>query len=218
MAGCGEASDGANTRPGSTLVDSLVERGIGKLAEGRWECVNEISDRYPEGNSEDPSETVSSVVNISADGLFSYEELPPASGFNSGTGTWEVEGLQLKLAIPWQGDGANGFYRWVHEADADPPTHLEGEDLSRDSTGPPDQELDVDIGKDRIRIVQKDVPGGDGPNYDWDVSCTRESSDPGEIPPTVPPSDGDDDEEVVPEGSAPAATAPTAATTPPGGS
>ena len=43
-----------------------------------------------------------------------------------------------------------------------------------------------DVARDRVTIVQHDEPGQKGPNYDWDVTCTRESSNPGPIPQTMP--------------------------------
>lgn len=209
VGGCGSEGGGEGKGDdGPGVVDSLLGRGVGEFAEGRWECDTETNDGgFPR--------RVKSVVNIAADGRFSYDELADRRGYlplHSGSGTWSVSGRRLRLSIPWEGDGDNGFDTWSYDANADPPTHLEGTQLDIGPRKRPDHELDVEIGKDRIRLVQEDQPGGDGPNYDWDVTCTRESSEPGEIPPTVPPSDGDDDEVVVPEGPAPAAT------TAPGGS
>lgn len=126
------------------------------------------------------------------------------------SGTWTVDGLELRLAVPWHDDGRNGFYQWTHEADADPPTRLRGRSEDARSV----QDFEVDLGPDRLRLTQKDAlpPASDRsqPNYSWDVDCKRESRDPGTIPPTVPPSDGRADEPApAPPESKPVDSAPT---------
>lgn len=169
LSACGDGGDGA-----SDVVDSIAERGVATYAEGRWRCETDEDDGgYPRH--------LTTMVAVGANGRFTYQVM---GEYGPQVGTWSIEGLQLRLAIPWDGDGSNGFYRWAHDADADPPKRLRGR--QEDSDG--EQVLDVEVSKDRITIVQHDEPGLDGPNYDWDVTCRRESTDSGEIPPTVPAS------------------------------
>ena len=185
LMGCGEQVEKVQNRA-SDVADSIAEKGIGAVAEGRWRCDAAVHDGNDSGEPseyEAPTEQMTITVAIAQDGRFSVT----GERIFGGSGTWAVDGLKLRLSIPWSGDGANGFYDWTYTADADPPTHLSGRsDYS-------DQELDVELESlDEIRLVQHDVPGKDGPNSDWDVACTRTSSDPGTIPPTIPPSGADD--------------------------
>lgn len=166
----------------SDVVDSLAERGIGALAEGRWRCTGTVTN----GGSPFRKET---VVAIDANGTFSFEEFDENSNPISSdlSGTWEVDGLKLRLVVPWDDDGSNGFYRYDYSADADPPTRLRGDSQDAGSV----QDLKLEIGKDRVRITQTDaeaeLPDRSQPSYGWDFECRRESSDPGSIPPSVPP-------------------------------
>ncbi len=170
VVGCGHGSDAARD-----VADRLAERGVGAVAEGRWRCVTDEDD----GGSK---RRLVTMVQIDRDGLFAFEV--EGGGDGPMAGTWSVDGLKLRVAIPWDDDGMNGFNHWVYEADADPPTHLTGRATDRVS----EQDLQVTVRPDRVTIVQHDEPGPDGANYDWDVTCARASKDPGTIPPTVPPS------------------------------
>ncbi len=165
-------------KKGSDAIDAIGERGVAAYAEGRWRCETEENDGgYPRH--------LTTLVAIGSNGRFSYEVVQEGTGPQ--VGTWSVKGLRLRLLIPWDDEGRNGFYGWVHDADANPPTHVRGRGLDFGS----EQELDVKVSVDRIRIVQHDVPGPGGPNYDWDVTCKRASSKPGPIPPTIPESPPD---------------------------
>lgn len=185
LVGCGDQVEKVQGRA-SDVADAIAEKGIGAVAEGQWRCDAEVHDGNDSGEPSEydaPTEQLSVTVAIAQDGRFSVT----GERIFGGSGTWAVDGLKLRLSIPWSGDGSNGFYDWTYTADANPPTHLSGRSEYSD------QELDVELKSlDEIRFVQADVPGKDGPNYDWDVTCTRTSSDPGPIPPTVPSSDADD--------------------------
>lgn len=195
LVGCGEQADdaarsivdGAKDRAGE-VADAIAEKGVGAVAEGRWRCDAEVLDAWDDlpGAEQEP-QRAQLLVDIARDGRFAYAD--PRS-LQAMAGTWEIDGLELRVSIPWDDDGSNGFYDWTYTADAEPPTHLSGH-LADPHEG--EQELEVEVkGLDEIRLVQHDVKGPDGPNYDLDVTCTRQSSDPGEIPPTVPPSDRDE--------------------------
>ena len=185
LMGCGEQVEKVQNQA-SDVADSIAEKGIGAVAEGQWRCDAQVLDGNDSGEPseyEAPTEQMTVTVAIAQDGRFSVT----GERIFGGSGTWAVDGLKLRLSIPWSGDGSNGFYDWTYTADANPPTHLSGRSEYSD------QELDVELKSlDKIRLVQADVPGKDGPNYDWDVTCTRTSSDPGPIPPTIPPADADD--------------------------
>ncbi|HEX2575261.1 MAG TPA: hypothetical protein VHK88_02865 [Aquihabitans sp.] len=176
LSACGALAD-----EGADVVDGLAERGVAAYAEGRWRCETDANDSGSR-------EHLTTIVAVGADGRFSYEvpqDFQPALA-----GTWSVEGLELRIEVPWIGDGRTGFYPWLYTADADPPTRVTGRRLD---SSPDSQELEVEFDDDRLRIVQRDEPGLDGPNYDWAVHCERESRDPGAIPPTMPASDGYED-------------------------
>lgn len=167
LAGCGSAQDAA---------DDLAETGVAAWAEGRWRC--ETVERYSFGDQE-PFET---VVAISGNGRYTIERVGHS---NPLIGTWSIEGLRLALTVPWDDDGSNGFYEWTHDADRDPPTRLESREVG--SGEALDVEVDIDVEERRIRLTRLD--DGKDPDfpYSWEATCTRESSDPGTIPPTVPP-------------------------------
>lgn len=166
LSSCADAID-----TGSAVADELSERGVAAYAEGRWRCETEEDDG---GNRR----RITTLVRIGADGRFSYD----VDGIGPSVGTWAIDGLELRVLIPWADEGRRGYYPWVYRADADPPTRLSGEQLDSGDG----QRLELDVGPDRVTIVQHDEPGPKGANYDWGITCTRESSDPGEIPPTVP--------------------------------
>lgn len=109
---------------------------------------------------------------MEADGRFTYEVIGEHDGLQ--VGTWSVDGLQLELAIPWDDDGRKRLLevgpRWGRHP-ANPCPRPENE-----------QALDVEISEDRVTIVQRDDHRPGGPSYDWRVVCTRESTDPGNIP------------------------------------
>lgn len=187
LAGCGDDVDDAADKvvdKASEVADAIAEKGAGAFAEGQWRCEAAVTDDgfTPEGITQDST----FVVKIADDGRFSFgEEGVP----NEMSGTWSVDGLKLRVAIPWRDDGQNGFYNWTYTADAAAPTHLSGTEAELGGQG---QELDIDFkGMDEIHIGQKDVEGADGPNYDLDATCQRTADKPGVIPPTVPPSNGD---------------------------
>jgi len=185
VAGCGSSSG-----QGSGLVDGIAKRGVGAFAEGRWRCKNTQSE-VTEGRTLD-SGTSMTIIAISRDGRFSFQ--PQDDPYGTMSGTWSVDGLRLRLAVPWHDDGENGFYRYAYRADQDPPTRLRGGGVdNRESV----QDLKVEITEDRIRLTQKDAdaarPDRSQPNYGWDVDCRRDSHDPGKIGPTVPPSNGPND-------------------------
>ena len=156
---------------GSDLRDDLAERGVAAYAEGRWLCETEEDDG---GNRRH----ITTRVDIGSNGRFAYY----VDGVGPWVGTWSIEDLDLRVLIPWMGDGRSGYYPWTYRADADPPTRLTGRQLDSGDG----QRLEVDVARDRVTIVQHDEPGQKGPNYDWDVTCTRESSNPGPIPQTMP--------------------------------
>ena len=187
LMGCGEQVEKVQNQA-SDVADTIAEKGIGAVAEGQWRCDAEVHDGDDSGETTEytvPPARLTFTVAIAKDGRFSFS---PGNSMPARSGTWEIDGLKLRLSIPWSGDGANGFQDWDYTADANPPTRLSGHSSDSD-----DQELDVELKSlDEIHLVQADVPGKDGPNYDWDVTCTRTSSDPGTIPPTVPPSDAGD--------------------------
>ena len=170
-AACGSASDQVGN-----VADDLAERGVVAFAEGRWRCETDEVD----GSSK---RHLTTDVAIGANGRFTYEVVGEGDGPQ--VGTWSVKDLKLRVMVPWDDDGMNGFYGWTYDGDADPPTQLSG----RRTDSSDGQELDVTVTKDRITLSQDDVPGPGGPNYDWDVTCTRTSTDPGTIPPTIPTSD-----------------------------
>ena len=171
LSACGNVAD-----RGSDVVDSIAERGVAAYAEGRWRCETDENDGGRRRH-------LTTFVAVGGNGRFTYWVVGASNGKQ--VGTWSVEGLQLRLAVPRNEDGSNGFDQWVYDADKDPPTHLRGRQPEPEG----EQELDVQVDKDRLTLVQQDEPGNGGANYDWDVTCTRESTDPGEIPPTVPASD-----------------------------
>lgn len=186
LVGCGSSSGGAGA--GSGLGDGLLKRGVGVFAEGTWRCENVEADEY-EGAPASPGRKVTATIRIARDGRFSVDS---DGGLVDGAGTWTVDGLKLRLAVPWSDDGDNGFYRYLLRADQDPPTRLQGGSTDRQDSV---QDLKVSIHEDRITLSQKDAeafPDRSKPNYSWDVDCRRQSHDPGTIPPTVPPSSGAD--------------------------
>lgn len=167
---CGEAKEAAED-----AADELAEQGVAAWAQGRWRCEGEIGDGE--------LRPVTTLVAIGSEGRFSYEIVGEEAPL---VGTWAIEGLELRLSVPWDDDGSNGFIEWVHDADGDRPTHLAGRQVEGDAVQ--DLDLDIDVAARRVHLVQADDGVDGGTNYDWDVTCTRESSDPGTIPPTVPPS------------------------------
>ena len=171
LSACGNVAD-----RGSDVVDSIAERGLAAYAEGRWRCETDENDGgFPRH--------LTTFVAVGANGRFTYWVVGASNGKQ--VGTWSVEGLQLRLAVPRNEDGSNGFDQWVYDADKDPPTHLRGRRIGSEG----EQELAVKVDKDRLTLVQQDEPGPGGANYDWNVTCTRESTNPGQIPPTIPASD-----------------------------
>lgn len=179
------AACGSGSGSDSSLLDTVAERGVAALAEGRWHCENAVTDEHPGISGGTPS-THLADVSISGDGRFRYEEVDTAGRWvKPMTGTWKIRGLSLELSVPWSDDGSTGFHEWTYAADADPPTRLTGRN-DIDSR----QNLKIEFGTDNVRLSQKDEGGGEGTNYGWDATCTRTSRDPGAIPPPHPPSDG----------------------------
>lgn len=181
VAGCGSGSAGV----GSGLVDGLAKRGVGAFAEGTWRCEN-VESNPTSGLPELPGRKVMATIRIARDGRFA---ITSDGDFVDGAGTWTVDGLKLRLAVPWHGDGRNGFYHYLLRADQDPPTRVKGGSTDENDSV---QDLKVRIEEDCITLSQKDaeapLPDRSKPNYSWDVDCRRQSHDPGTIPPTVPPS------------------------------
>ena len=168
LAGCSRAVEEA-----SDVADTVAEKTVAQLAVGRWTCeTDQVESRYPKH--------ITTWVAIAPDGRFSYEV--QGEGPGPLTGTWRIEGLQVQASIPWQSEGRNGFDNWVFLADADPPTHVDGQS-ARGAV----QDLDIGFDGDRLTIHQED-DGGEigGVGYAWDVTCERTSDDPGEIAPTIP--------------------------------
>lgn len=172
VAACGSTGDDVRTKAGDA-ADQVAELGIEVVATGRWRCE---TDQVEQG----VTTQITTLVAIGDEGRFTWERVDGGDGPQ--VGTWEVDGLQLHLEVPWDDDGSNGFESWTYRADADPPGELRGR-----SDGGGRHDLDITIeGIDEIRLTQADDGEGGELAYAWDATCRRESSDPGPIGPTVP--------------------------------
>lgn len=174
LAACGSST-------GSDAADTIATKAVATYAAGRWRCETDQTEYGDERH-------LTTEIAISGDGRFAFEETGGSQG--PLTGTWSIKGLELRLSIPWDDDGQSGFHPWVYEADADPPTHLDGRrtDLAGDDTtqgGVADLDV-VELSEDRLVLHQDEEPGLEGTDYSWDVTCERTSDDPGAIPPTIP--------------------------------
>lgn len=167
----GDAVDAAKRKAGDA-VDDVLASGIGAYAKGTWSCTNTITEDYGHERTE------TAELRIGADGRFAWARYNQPMA-----GTWEVDGLKLKLSVPDEGEGYRWHTEYDYRADANPPTRLSGGSADGAST----QDLRItELGKDKVRITQTNDGVAGGTNYSWDATCTRTSSDPGTLPDPEP--------------------------------